>query len=501
MSEEPYRRKPQVTTQYGPVPEGYEWVVYDRISDDREGTGLGVQRQERINFAVAERLGGAILTTLADNDVTANDRSRRHKKRPGYDELCRLLREKPGMRGVIVWHSDRLHRSPRELEDFLDLCEEVQPRVHTVQAGPIDLTTPGGRAMARTMCNMARYESEIKAERIRAKAAEIADAGGIASGGPRPFGYERIYAGEGPSRKILRDELHPAEAPIVGELARRFLAGDTLRSLVRWLNATGIKTTTGRAWSQQGLRIMLLSARIAGLREHHGQVVAKAQWPAIVTAEQHQLMRQMLTGNQRPPGSRVRIHFLSGFVYCSDCGTKGVKMRVCPQHKKLKYKCLTEEGGCNGRVIGLEDLQAFIKKLMVAKLSDPETLRELAARDADQSATTAALLDQIEADERRLKLLQASLDDGDEEDLPEVLTSVRHVRRRLKSSREQLGALTGSGLDEDSLPDLALRWDDLDLDQKQRLLRLFVDRIEILPARRGLPRFDPQRVQVVPVGG
>ncbi|MEE3918227.1 hypothetical protein V2I01_05020 [Micromonospora sp. BRA006-A] len=40
----------------------------------------------------------------------------------------------------------------------------------------------------------------------------------------------------------------------------------------------------------------------------------------------------MLGENQRPPGSRVRIHYLSGFVYRSNCVGKGVKMRVAPQH-------------------------------------------------------------------------------------------------------------------------------------------------------------------------
>lgn len=499
MSDAPYRRKPQVNTQYGPVPDGYEWVIYDRISDDRHGDGLGVLRQERINFSVVERLGGTVLTTLTDNDLTANDRSRRHKKRPGYVELCRLLREKPGMRGVVVWHSDRLHRSPRELEDFLDLCEEVEPRVHTVQAGPIDLTTPGGRAMARQLVVMARYESEIKSARIRAKAAELADAGAIASGGPRPFGYTRVY--ETGTTKILRDELHPTESVIVETLARRFLGGDTLRTLVRWLHAQNTPTTTGRRWSQQGLRLMLLSARIAGLREHHGQVVAKAVWPAIVSEEEHKRLRQLLAANERAPGPRARRHYLTGFVWCSDCVKHNVKMSSAVQAHKLKYKCLVENGGCNGRVIGLVELEEFIDDLMIAKLSDPDTLRELAARESDTSTTTTTLIDQIENDERRLALLQSALDDGDEEDLPEVLSSVRHIRRRVKDARGKLGQITGSQHPAgESLPDLARRWHDLDLDQKQGLLRLFVDKILILPAKKRLPYFDPSRVQVIPAG-
>ncbi|MEE3918228.1 recombinase family protein [Micromonospora sp. BRA006-A] len=93
---------------------------------------------------------------------------------------------------------------------------------------------------------------------------ELAEAGSIYGGGPRPYGYNRIYDSDGPRRKILRDEINPSEAAIIRELARRALAGDTLRTLVRWLNREGITTSTGRQWSQQGLRTMLTSGRIAG---------------------------------------------------------------------------------------------------------------------------------------------------------------------------------------------------------------------------------------------
>ncbi|MET9301762.1 recombinase family protein [Micromonospora aurantiaca] len=493
------RARPRSTTPL----DDFEWIIYVRISDDREGAGLGVKRQEDDGRALHKRagLGGRILCVLTDNDLTAYDKSGRYKPRPDYEQLCALLQERPGRRGVIAWHTDRLHRSPRELEDFIDLIEATGAPVQTVKAGIIDLSTASGRMTARVHCAVARHESEHKSERIRRKVEELAEAGSIYGGGPRPYGYNRIYDSDGPRRKILRDDVDPAEAAIIRELARRALAGDTLRTLVRWLNREGITTSTGRQWSQQGLRTMLTSGRIAGLREHRGQVVAKAVWDPIITVEQHEQLRVMLRENQRPPGSRVRIHYLSGFVYCSNCVGKGVKMRVAPQHGKLKYKCLADIGGCNGRVIGLADLEELIGRLMVAKMSDPKTLRELAAREADATTATAGLVEQIEADERRLVVLKSALDDGDEDDLPEVVGSIREIRQRLRGARAEFGRLASvPKAGQDDLPELASRWPDLDLDQKQRLLRLFVSQIIIHPAVRGLARFDPGRVEVVPAG-
>ncbi|MEU7609526.1 recombinase family protein [Micromonospora sp. NPDC049204] len=485
------------------VDEDFEWIIYARISDDREGAGLGVKRQEQDGRDLHKRanLGGRILCILVDNDLTAYDRSGRYKPRPDYEQLCDLLRARPGRRGVIAWHTDRLHRTPRELEDFIDLIEATGAPVQTVKAGIIDLSTASGRMTARVHCAVARHESEHKSERIRRKVEELAGAGAIYGGGARPFGYTRIYDGTGPRRKILRDEVNDKEAEVVRELARRALAGDTLRTLVGWLNRSGITTSTGRSWSQQGLRAMLMSGRIAGLREHRRQVVAKAVWDPIITEEEHEQLRALLASNQRAPGSRVRVHYPSGFVYCSDCFHKAVKMRVCPQRGQLRYKCLSDTGGCNGRSVGLADLEELIGRLMVAKLSDPTTLRQLAAREADTSSATATVLERIEADERRLVVLKAALDDEDEEELPEVVSSVRQVRRRLRDARVELGRLTGmpTAAQED-LPDLAARWPELDLDQKRNLLQLFVSHILIHPAVRGLGRFDPRRVEVVPAG-
>lgn len=75
---------------------------------------------------------------------------------------------------MIAWHTDRLHRSSRELEEFIDICEGAGVAVETVKAGPVDFSTPAGRAVARTLGAWAGYESEQKAERIRRKALEVA---------------------------------------------------------------------------------------------------------------------------------------------------------------------------------------------------------------------------------------------------------------------------------------------------------------------------------------
>src|SRR5882757_7929078 len=127
-------------------------LIYCRISQDRAGAGLGVERQEADCRELAERLNAQVVKVYVDNDVSAYRGVRR-----GYQELLADLRAEVG-HVVVAWHSDRLHRSPIELEEFIGICEAHGVTVQTVRAGEVDLSTPSGRAVARTLGAWARHE-------------------------------------------------------------------------------------------------------------------------------------------------------------------------------------------------------------------------------------------------------------------------------------------------------------------------------------------------------
>src|SRR5262249_5270345 len=138
---------------------------------------------------------------------------------------------------VVVYHADRLHRHPRELEGFIDLCQRKQTRLATV-TGEIDLSTHDRQLIARMHGAVARKESDDKSRPIRRKHEGLAAAGRVSGGGTRPFGYEA-------DKRTLR----PDEAEVIRECARRVLAGDSLRALCLDLNERAIPTATGKAWT------------------------------------------------------------------------------------------------------------------------------------------------------------------------------------------------------------------------------------------------------------
>lgn len=278
-------------------------VIYCRISQDRTGAGLGVDRQEKDCRALADRLGWQVVKVYADNDISAFS----GKERPEYERLTSALLDGTVTR-VLAWHTDRIHRTPRELEDYIDASEAHSAVTHTVKAGLVDLSTPGGQAMARTLCAWARYESHIKSERSKAWARQRAEHGKI-PGGIRPYGWQDD-----------RIALKPSEAAVVLDLADRLLAGESLKSVVADLNARKIPTVRGGPWSPTVVKAMMVRPRLAGHRVHKKEIVARGEWEPILDEVKWQQVKTLLTDpGRRSGGLGGRVNLLTGLAVCHHC--------------------------------------------------------------------------------------------------------------------------------------------------------------------------------------
>ena len=115
--------------------------VYARISSDREGDGLGVGRQLEDCQQLAQLRGWAVVESYVDDDVSAYS----GKARPQYARMLDDLRT-GSINAVLVYHLDRLHRQPKELEEFFEVCKEAGVDDLATVTGRIDLADPDGDA-------------------------------------------------------------------------------------------------------------------------------------------------------------------------------------------------------------------------------------------------------------------------------------------------------------------------------------------------------------------
>lgn len=458
-------------------------VVYTRISRDRVGAGLGVERQEADCRKLAADLGWDVVAVHADNDLSAYS----GKPRPGYLALLEDLRAGVAD-AVLVWHTDRLHRSPAELEEYIAICQPRDAPTITVKAGPLDLATPSGRMVARQLGAVARYEVEHMIEhQQRARLQAATD--GRWSGGRRPYGYE--------SDGMTVVE---AEAAVVRDTARQVLAGVSLRRICADLNDRGIPTSTGGRWQPKTLRDVLLRPRNAGLMQHRGQVVGEASWPAILNEDVWRAVVAVLTDPaRRTQTTTARRWLLSRLARCGVCGAP---ITSSSTSGRTIYTC---EGGKHV-VRDAAKVDAFVEQVILERLSRPDA-RELLAPDETVDTTELHLRDAA----LRERLDQLAVAYG--EDAIDG-RQLRAGSERIRTQRTQIAAQladAGRGSVLDGLadaPNPAKVWKGLDLDRRRAVVEVLVD-VLILPGRRGRrpgwqageTYFDPTTVRVEPKRG
>lgn len=455
-------------------------ALYCRISDDRAGQGLGVKRQEEDARAWCEARGWEIGEVYTDNDVSAYS----GRRRPAYERLLTDL-ETGRVGAVVAWHPDRLHRSPLELERFIQVVEATKTKVGTVKAGEYDLATPTGRMSARIVGAVARGESEHKSDRIRRKHQELAAAGLGRGGGTRPFGFNADRLTHKPDEVIL-----------VREAARRVLAGETVRGLCADWNARGVATVSGTTWHPTVLKAMLCSARIAGLREHHGVVTAKAMWPAIITEEEHHRLKAVLTDptRQKNAGRLPRSYLLSGGM--ARCGPCGAALVARPRSDRRRcYVCATGPGfaGCGKIRVLAEPLEELIVEAVMLRLDTPG-LAEMMTGAADDDADAASAA--IAADQAKLAELGDLWDAGDIT-RAEWMRLRSKIEERLRANQHALARPEPASVLAGLAGGIRSAWPDLSFDRQRAVLATVIEQVVVGPAVRGRGRFDPDRVDVV----
>ncbi|MFI6266025.1 recombinase family protein [Micromonospora sp. NPDC051006] len=457
-------------------------AIYVRISRDREGGGLGVARQEEDCRELAARHGLTVAQLYSDNDLSAYS----GKARPSYR---RMLDDIAAARidAVLAWHTDRLHRSPTELEEYISACEPRGVPTYTVKSGPLDFSTPSGRMMARQLGAVARYEVEHQVERQQ-RAKQQAAADGKWSGGRRPYGYEA-------------DGVTPRadEARVVAEATDAILSGASLRALAAELNARGLLTSTGRRWNATELRKVLLRARNAGLREHRGDIVGPAAWPPLVDEDRWRAVVGVLTHpGRRTQWSSARRWLLSGLALCGVCGTPVRATLMSTTARSVpSYTCKATR--CVGR--NAVELDGYVSTIVVERLSRPDLATLLASH---QRPHTAGLSLNATALRERLDGLAAAYADG-AIDVRQLRQGSERLRARLAEVEHDLAdagrgdALSGLV----AVADPAKAWEALDLHRRRAVVDTLMT-VTIHRTQKGRPPgwtpgrsyFDPSSVEI-----
>jgi site-specific DNA recombinase len=462
--------------------------IYTRISMNEEQDRLGVQRQEADGRAALERRDMTIHRVYEDNDISASG----EYERPHYEDMIADLRN-----GVInaiwSWDVDRLTRGHREYIELYETCENVGALVMW-HDGEADFAAGTGLLELEMRAAFAREELRKIKRRVAREHLELAHKGMLPGGGSDGYGYKKV---KGDTGKVVDFVVVKEEAAIIRECARRVLAGESLTGIVRDLDRRGLRTKQQHRWQRHTLKRILTSATISGRRQHHGEIVARGTWPAIVHPRTSDRLRTLLLDPTRDHRSDVRQHLLSGMVNCGHCGARLVVQRRSAEERHRpgfdlrQYACRTGDHyyGCGKTKIAGDRLEHTV----VERLLDLERSGKL------RSILYAQSKGKLDEAEVELETVKAELRDlarkrYAKELMPEEAEGAREALLERRSAAEMIIDTAQREIGLPDLPDpLEPGWDEMPVHYQRTILKHAVLSIKVRPAsNRGA--FDPSRV-------
>lgn len=441
--------------------------VYTRISQD-DGSALGVARQREDCVREAERRGWPVTDVFTDNDVSAT----KTKIRPAYRRMLDAI-EAGRINAVVVWDVDRLTRTPSELESFIDLADRHRLELASV-GGEIDLATPQGRLTARIKGSVARHEVEQMSRRLKAKYREVR-AEGRRHGGPVPFGYRRENG---------RDVVHEVEAEALRECYRRVLAGDSLRSLAKYMDNTGIQPHRGAKWNGASIGRMLQRPGYVGQITYQGEVIGQGQWDPIIDRDTFDAVGAILRDPNRAPSRGRELVYLGAGIYrCGRCG--GIMRPIASSKRAATYAC-TDCMRLQRKVAAVDEV---VEAVVTARLRRPDILPRL-------SGDNKALEGALKARDAVLARMDAIADQFATGEA--TARQFSRVNEKLRADLEQAEAIVSATRGTSVLgtmagPNAADSWRAASLERRRAVLRELVD-VTILPSGPGI-KFSPEQVQ------
>lgn len=454
-------------------------AVYLRISQDRDATRLGVERQlEDCRKVIADR-GWSEVAVFEDNDVSAYKGNRR----PEYLRLVGAI-DAGEVEAVVTWASDRLWRNVGEQQVFLGL-----PNLKIVVAGgtPIKTGDEGDEFMATLFAAVGQMESAKSSKRQRRRQIQMAEQGAH-HGGPRLFGYTSD-----------RSAIVEPEAAAIRDAVTRLLAGDSAGAVITEWNAAGLTTANSNPWKLASFRELLQRPALAGLRVHNGVIIGKASWIPILDEQQQDRLRVMFAARKHGPRTRAaRRNLLAGMLVCGKCG------QTMRGHGKpnaaYQYRCATRsQGGCGRLTIVAPPTEDYVRDQALARLDSKEFAKavkraQAAAKDGDHALRD--LMGSLDADRARLLEIETDYADGGIDKGAFQRMTLR-LRTRITSTEAELQASTPLRAPAPTInaTELARGWDVMTLDERRTILRSLIHSITIRAGSSG-PRWSSDRIAI-----
>src|SRR5436190_20487015 len=386
-------------------------ALYVRVSTDRQQQAQTIEQQvAQLQSYVAAHDG---WTVAAEHVFRDDGRSGARLDRPGLD----ALRDHPARAAFDAVRGCAPDRLARNFVHQMVVLEELERRgVRVVFIDRPWSDDPHEQLVTQIRGAVAEYERTLIADRMRRGRQARLRSGQLLPWTRAPYGY-RLHPQR--PRDPAAVQVDSVAAVVVQELFAAYAAGGvTLHGLAAQLTARRVPTPTGKPiWRSTTIRNLLTNPAYKGqaasgrlrttparrrksalepvgrgvsTRVHPSQEWITVPVPALVTAEQFDLVGRRLAANQRAARrSTTHPYLLRGLVSCGVCrlSCSGVT-RTASDTRYRYYRCLGKMARvssgrascCPARFIPASQLDELVWADLRAVLERPELVAQAVER-------------------------------------------------------------------------------------------------------------------------
>ncbi len=457
----------------------------------RKSKGMTVQRQLSDLTAAADSENLTVGRTFADPDRSASRYRRREREE--FAELVAHI-EAGACQIIGIAEASRGSRDLTEWSGFLDLCRSRNVRIFVSAHDRIyDLRRRRDwRALADEGLDAAD-ESEKISERVRSGKRQGARDGRPA--GKLQFGFTRRYDEQGNLIRTFDEDGNPIDqvphseqGPVVKEIVQRIVDGESCYAISADLNARGILVRSGKPWTGNRLRQVIMSPAYIGRRIYQGQDVGRAAWAPLVDVDLWRRAMAVLSDpKRRVQRGTALVHWISGVILCGKCRKKRLRvLSMGGPGRPRRVAC-----PCGGIAIARDQIEPFIERMILARLSRSDALDALRPSDdaaaAEADAKIAKLNERLEehyAESAAGNLSARGLAAVEAAILADIAAVERSVRRQgLPAAMRNVDPA-----------DVIARWPEMGAAEKREYVLALAELVVMPATRSGKLGFDPMRL-------
>lgn len=399
---------------------------------------------------------------------------------------------------IVVYKIDRLSRS---LLDFTKMVEVFNAKGVSFVAvtQQISTTDSTGRMMLNILMTFAQYEREVIGERIRDKVS-AAKRKGKYCGGVAVLGYDV-------DRDNLKLVVNPTEAEVVRFIFKRYVQLGSAKQVVIDLNTRGYKTKSretkkgkhiiGPEWNTAKIYNLLNNRIYIGEIAYKGKNYQGEQ-EAIIDTILWNKAHTILAENRRDKISVARTKMISplnGVIRCGHCDcAMGITYAKKGKRHYTYYICQKDSKravlSCPVKRVPAGDIEAVVLQQLGAVFKTPTLVAK----------TYFSAIEMEEAENKRLESRKKELETELQRLRQEIIHSVRdpisgkdkqqllfqctsELTTELSNLNISLKNLAKDKITEkdvfESFQNIEVLWEELFPNERNRLIRLLVEKVEI----------------------